>query len=700
MRRTLVLSLLVSVFSCGGTALQPVDTPEPPSPYLYPPETSDAELPRGLTVFSGPKGCAALEANLHTRAIAEIRGYTKSALANAKYEWRCQQPNANCYSGADAGAPAGGGAGGSGGSSNGPQAYTATNTQLAAVDEPDLMKTDGTRIFTLAGSTLHIVNSWPAATMHEVSALNLGGHPRELFLEGNTLLVLSERDETSSSKDAGSYGPGFAGRSAEVIHIDVSNLALPTIKSRHAVGGRYTSARRVGNAVRVFTQAGATLPNSLSYSLTWSQISQATSEQDLERLVAEMQTANEAIIRATPWTFWVPATMRTEAGVNTSLPIDCGDLLAPRVAAPLGAVSISTFDMSDPHVYTRTVMLVDASYIFSSPKSLYLVAPTVEADATATYRYSTWLYKFDLRDPQALTFIAHGNVAGRPSGSYAFDESAGVLRVALTESSWTVTSWSSQRQSRVVTLSNVHGVLTELGRTGNIAEGESMTAVRFVGDRAYIVTYRQTDPLFVVALKDPRHPAVVGELKVPGFSTYLHPMDADHLLAVGTYVPDGSGGWSEQRQIQVSIFDVSNPAAPKQTFVEKFGNPYASSAAQWDTHAFTWLPSRNLLALPYFDYGYNSAFGAYSRVSELKVFEVTTAFGFKSKGSITVDDLLWNGCSGYDCYWNWSWYWEPGVRRAVIADDFVYAVTTGGIRVANQNLLGAPLKTVAFAPAP
>lgn len=214
-------------------------------------------------------------------------------------------------------------------------------------------------------------------------------------------------------------------------------------------------------------------------------------------------------------------------------------------------------------------------------------------------------------------------------------------------------------------------------------------SARFIGEKGYVVTFRQVDPLYTLDLSNPTAPTVVGELKIPGFSSYIHPLDANHLLTIGSYIPE-NGAWNEIA-VQLAIFDVSNMANPVQKFVKLVGSAYSSSSAQQDHRAFNYFPERKVLAIPFVDWGSNG----FTFTSDLRLFKVDTQTGFETLGALGVDDLLVRGCDVRDgC---WSWWWQPKVRRSVMADDYVYAVTTGGVKVSR---IATPYTPVGAAPFP
>src|SRR5262249_4658764 len=214
---------------------------------------------------------------------------------------------------------------------------------------------------------------------------------------------------------------------------------------------------------------------------------------------------------------------------------------------------------------------------------------------------------------------------------------------------------------------------------------------RFLGTRGFVITARQVDPLFTFDLSDPAHPTKVGELEMPGFIAYLHPVDDTHLVGIGREVSFPPGG-GETAQVKVALLDVTDLSDPKAQAVTLVGQGFASSDALWDPKAFTWLPAQKMLAIPFADYG-SQAF-----VSDLRLFQVDPAGGtITSKGILSMADVSQPSAGE-----GWSYPWSPWIRRGILADSadgqFVYAISDSGVRSAKVASLPAWLQTVKFPP--
>lgn len=694
------LITITLALSCGVPESEPSPEPEPAlDPRSSFPNQPSEQRALGLTSFAGPAACADLERHIEDRAVLEMRVSveTNKRYALQWFDWRHSNTGGGSGSFADAGSAAGGsGGGGSAAGTASPSDYTTTNTQLAGVDEPDIIKNDGTRLFVASGRRLFTATTWPAASLATRGSVEIGGRPFELFLDGDRVVVFSHLFEPSFGApswcqqltDCG----GWYSNATLVTYLEVSDLAHPTIIATQRVPGRYESARRVGPTMRLVTTAPMLLFDGLQTSVDWEQQKQATTAEHLGRLFDALAELNEGKIRRRDLGTWLPSALLTSGSTSATAHLKCSDISTTTASARLGLTSIVSLDMNDPLAFSRQTLLASVDELYQSSESLYLAQRHWwwwGIGGRIGNEDLTYVYRFDLSQPDRVTFVAAGRLAGRPLNQFSFDEHQGVLRVATTVTN--PATW--QTVNRVITFGSA---LQELGRTDDLAPGERIMSARFLADTAYVVTFRQVDPLYVIDLSDPANPRKVGELKIPGFSSYIHPLDATHLLTIGTYVPEQPTS-SRERHLQLQIFDVSNPSLPRQAHSQLVGQAWGWSEAQSNHKAFNYFPAKGLLAVPFSDW-YTDKLGRYQFVSDLRVFGVDLVSGFTSKGTLQMKDVLERqDCSQGSC---WGWYWEPQVRRSVMADDYVYAISSGGVRVAHVDSLSAPIATARFAPAP
>jgi hypothetical protein len=272
------------------------------------------------------------------------------------------------------------------------------------------------------------------------------------------------------------------------------------------------------------------------------------------------------------------------------------------------------------------------------------------------------------------------------------DERAGVLRVAT--SSGRVPDPSAS--SNVTTLGESGEGLVQLGELTGLAPSEDIRSVRFDGDRGFIVTFKKTDPLFVIDLGEPERPSVLGELKIPGFSTYLHRLDENHLLAVG-FDADDQGSFAYFDGIQIQIFDVTDLANPTLLHKTVIGTRGSGSEALMNHLAFNYFASRGLLALPatVCEGGDNGVYADELTFSGLMVFDVSLAAGIGERGRLPFVDVAAAKATGGAC----SSWWSNStslVKRSIFMEDFAYGLSDAELRVAQVDELGELLSRVAL----
>ena len=319
----------------------------------------------------------------------------------------------------------------------------------------------------------------------------------------------------------------------------------------------------------------------------------------------------------------------------------------------------------------------------------------------------TYVHEFDIEDPARAGYVGSGGVEGNVGDQFAMDEKDGYLRIATSTATEYMDPATGQFQvtasSRLSVLAPQDGgALALVGEIPSLVDNERLMATRFIGDKGYAVTFRNVDPLVTLDLSDSAHPRKVAELTIPGFSTYLQPIDANHLLAIGDDLAvdaNGHADWSK-RSMQLSLFDVSDLSQPKRIAQALVGTAWASSEAMWDHHAFNWYqpdPSKpGLLAIPFSDWVETSGDWWTSFVSDVRVFSVDPAGSISPVGALGMNDVYVQYGSG-----DWSWYYRPWVRRSVMATDqsgntFVYAVSDAGLRSAALTSLSTPLATALF----
>lgn len=480
--------------------------------------------------------------------------------------------------------------------SGGAQSHSTTNVQEAGVDEPDVAKTDGRLLVTTTGGDLRIVDVTGDAP-RQVGRLALTDPAAKpapgrmiapeiapeyvdasVFLAGDRVVALVRQSPMIAYDAMTSYYPGPVTSTTAVLLIDISDPAEPVVESRLQVDGDYLDARMVDGTVRLVVSSSPTI----EFPMT---------EEDANLPEDELTERNRAIVEESTIADWLPSYTFTSGGgePETGQLVSCEQVSRPDEFAGFSLLSVLTFDPDDGLGTDGSVgVLTDGDTVYASQDRLYVAttrwgdrfAPADDAIRTlpGPGDITTGIHAFDITGNVPARYLASGEVEGRILGRYAMSEHEGVLRVATTIDSWTGETDTSE--SVLYTLEEGDGELVQLGQVGGLGKGEQIYAVRYFGDTGYVVTFRQVDPLYVLDLSDPAAPAVTGELKITGYSAYLHDAGDDRLLGVGQEATEDGMAVGAQ----ISLFDVADPAAPAK--LDGHVVPNAWSQTEWDPQAF------------------------------------------------------------------------------------------------------------------
>jgi len=460
---------------------------------------------------------------------------------------------------ADAGGAAASGTGGS---------FSTTNVQERGIDEPDIVKNDATRLFTVFDATLRSLVIDDDGVPRVVDSLALPAPGYELLLHGERLVAIATDHQASSP-------------TTRLLVVDVRDPQDIATVADVKLDGWYISSRQVDGSVRiVLTQPGPDLPFTFP-----------RSDDPDER--ARALAHNRAVIVSSIVSDWLPEVTA------------CDDVYTPMTVAGFASTTVLTFDAVAGEVLSSASVVADAGEVYSSPTHLYVASGVLDAVAVDGVPAAvTHIHRFDLTDRRRVVYEASGVVPGhllRPfmwggsgMGQWSMSEHEDLLRVATTMGG----SWDEATASQsAVTVLRVEGDrLVPIGAVHGLGVGEQIYAVRFMGARGYVVTYRKTDPLYVLDLADPRAPRVAGELKIPGYSAYLHPVEDGRLLGIGQDDPDEDG---MADGTQASLFDVGDPTAPRRIDQLSLGERGTVSGVEHDHRAFTWWaePRRGVIPL-------------------------------------------------------------------------------------------------------
>lgn len=501
----------------------------------------------------------------------------------------------------ESGAVPGGGAGGGGGESTTTTSApgTGTNTQEQGVDEADIFKTDGRYLYTVSGNELLVIDARSPSQLGivgRVSLTNTDGTVGAFYLMGDRVVILSQRYEYQQPDGESLPGPvGFAdaavgGGAARiwwgyyksltvVTTIDVSDRTAPTVLHETTLDGWLVDSRAVGGRVYAVVQNDLTVPQPLLLDPAPGTDDPVYESEDDYR--ARVDESLPGILPEYTTTDYESGGAVTGSG---SL-VDGASVYLPESAEGSQLLSIAVFDptSASPAPASVTTVAGASGQVYASTDSLY-VASTDYYSPWRDEGATTQVYKFSL-DGGSAPLDAVGSVNGTVLDRFSMDEADGYFRIATTD------GWGTGATNAVYVLGEAGSELQIVGAAEGIGDGEQIQSVRFEGDTGYVVTYRQVDPLFVLDLSHPTAPSVVGELTIPGFSSYLQSVGDGLLIGLGR---DARGA------LQLSLFDVSDPAHPTRVDTFTFSSEEwgAWSEAEWEPHAISWFSDAGVLALP------------------------------------------------------------------------------------------------------
>jgi hypothetical protein len=468
---------------------------------------------------------------------------------------------------------------------------SATNTQESDVDEGDLVENDGHYLYSVVDGRLRVVD---VAQATQVANVELPVGSSEIVLAGDRLVVVTSGYQMTPMREMAPSQTTSAGFQSSIVSVyDVSSPVSPTLLGRSDLEGSALGVRASDGVVRVVLRT--TLGSQLPF------VAPTTSS---DRAVAKALAMNKQAIAESTIADWLPRSFDETANSTATDPVaalDCSKVGRPDVDDAGWAMTwVAGVDLNGaPKAVGSAGVLADGSTVYSTTDTLYVATPRVPAPGPAVDVQkvraappTTLIHAFALAGTSA-DYEASGEVPGWLLNQYSMSALDGHLRVATTESA---DDFGSAQSSSVRILQRDGSKLVELGAVTGLGKGERIYAVRFVDSLAYVVTFRQTDPLYVIDLHDAAHPVQVGELKIPGYSAYLHPIGDGLLLVIGQAATDNG----MIQGTKLSLFDVNDPSAPKQLATLDLGQ--GGSAAEYDPHAFLWWPATRQVVVPMQDY--------------------------------------------------------------------------------------------------
>lgn len=456
--------------------------------------------------------------------------------------------------------------------------FSQTNIQVRGVDEADIIKNDGKYIYMIKDNTVRIIEAFPPNEMKEVSKLDYtedGFRPREMFLDANRLVVIGQ--EWSSyptpiplieptidiEPEIGIMPryPYYRGSKTKVIILDISSKSQPKVERKVKFDGDYHTSRRINDDVYLV------LNNRPHF---WA-LSDMTKGEELLPKFQDGDGDEKPMVGCTDIRYF-PGHAKPNYLIAVSIPLD----------QPKGEIK-------------RKVFLGSSDNVYASRTHMYVASSEVNYDHFTDWDWSrdrthTLVFKFALEDGD-INYKSRGRVPGRILNQFSMDAHIDHFRIATT-----IDQWSRDQSSNNVYVLDKD--MKTVGSIEGIAPGERIFSTRFLGDRLYMVTFRQVDPLFVIDLSVPEAPKILGSLKIPGFSDYLHPFDKDHIIGFGKDTITDEKDRALMQGFKMALFDVSDVENPIQKFSEVIGDRGTNSELLRNHKALLFDKEKNLLAFP------------------------------------------------------------------------------------------------------
>ena len=535
--------------------------------------------------------------------------------------------------------------------------YSKTNIQVEGVDEADIIKTDGDFIYSISENKVIITNVKETNNPKIESRIYENDYiPVDLLLYENKLVVVSSERKTSSNSRRDYWGRIEYNTIVSIY--DISDKSNPKEKKNFKLNSNYNTIRCIDGKLYVFA----------------SDYLRKENKKVQREYIEDNQTKEIKVtdIKYLKDNYSDCLTLITELDLNN---------LKENIRLTPFLININNAYISKNNIY-----LLDSGYSYSTsntPRIRDLFGPKgvfgLFQDFDEDYSQKTTIFKFNINKNKGVEYQATNRVKGTIINQYSLDEKDNILRIAL----------YTFNGSYIEVLDKD---LKEIGKSNKLAKGERMYASRFIGDKAYLVTYKNTDPLFVIDLKNPTNPKVLGELKIPGYSTYLHSYDENHLIGIGVETKeivnkdrDGRviSTWTRTVGMKMSLFDISDFNNPKQIDSTIIGDSNTVSAILSNPKALLFSKEKELIAIPVNNYKeefqtkttttYDDEIELFNRdnyISEGYLVYKINLEGFKLRGQIIHEKDN-----------KYYYYGATKLLRGLYIDDNLYTVSETAIKI-------------------
>ena len=588
-------------------------------------------------------------------------------------------------------------AGAEAGEGEGAAEYSTTNIQVEGVDEADFVKNDGKYIYTLVQDNLVIVRAYPPEEAEILSKREIQGKPREIFVRGDRLVVFTE--DTHDVLFYPEYGFKPETRRAPRTSALIYNISLrenPRLVTNYSLNGEYFQSRMINDWVYLIVKDHVYYHNDFidlpriregSVKVMRPEIYYFDNPEEnyVFHTIAAINIRGEDEITAKSFMMGYSNNLYvSKKNIYITYPKNLPYRyyqeerreIFHKIVTPLlpedtrdAIEAIRAKDLGTAEEWEAISSILEEMYNQMDENEKEALIERIE-DAVREYeekkaleRDKTIIHKIRIEDGD-IEYEARGEVPGRLLNQFSLDEYEENLRVATTTRFWTRRGGSTEYNNVYV----LDPTLTTIGSLEEIAPSERIYSTRFIGERLYMVTFKRTDPFFVIDLSEPERPEVLGKLKIPGFSDYLHPYDEDHIIGIGKETGTNEWGGVSIKGVKLALFNVSNVEEPEEIDRYEIGESGTDSEALHDHKAFLFSRKKNLLVIPI-----REVMNGYSERGMQKVWQGAYVFnvtltGFKLKGRVTHENEY------EEEYYHW--HSPAAVRRALYIDNTLYTISS------------------------
>ncbi|RLF40340.1 MAG: hypothetical protein DRN12_05575 [Thermoplasmata archaeon] len=528
------------------------------------------------------------------------------------------------------------------GASTSTSEYSKTNIQVEGVDEPDMVKTDGTYIYVISNEDVYIIKAYPADEAKKLSYIKFDSTPYNMFINDDYLIVF-----TTTYGDFNYYNTGY--NHATMYLYDTSDKTNPILVKTIEVNGSYLDARMIDSYVYM-----------IAYESTWDIYREG--ELKIPTITVDEETEE----------------------------IQPSDIYYVDIPEPVETMThIVSLDIDTKEFQHKSFLLGYSQNIYVSQDNIYVASIVYQSNPIALTSHQdekTMIHKIAISDGD-ISYIAQGEVKGHILNQFSMDEYNGFFRIATTIGN----IWDGSSRNNIYILDED---LKQAASIEDIAPGEKIYSARFIGDKAYLVTFKKVDPFFTIDLSDPYHPKILGKLKIPGYSDYLHPYDENHIIGIGKETAEALSKEKEDRDIdfawyqglKIALFDVSDFQHPKELDKVIIGDRGTDSPALYDHKAFLFDYNKKLLVIPVsvyeIDEDIKTQHGNYTgniygefTFQGVYVYHLSVEDGFQLLGRITHMDN--------ESYLKDGYYAPPStsITRSLYIDNILYTISQSMVKL-------------------